>query len=53
MPWKETNVMDEKERFIQEMLAAEKPFKHLCAEFYLLFPFIYPHYNSFSRKMVA
>ena len=33
MPWKETNVMDEKERFIQEMLAAEKPFKHLCAEY--------------------
>ena len=33
MPWKETNVMEQKERFIQEMLTAEKPFKHLCAEY--------------------
>lgn len=33
MPWKETNKMDEKERFINEMLKGEKPFKHLCAEF--------------------
>ena len=33
MPWKETNVMDQKERFIQEMLAKEKPFKQLCAEY--------------------
>ena len=33
MPWKETNKMKEKEKFIQEMLKQEKPFKHLCAEF--------------------
>ena len=33
MPWKETDAMKEKEHFIQEMLAAEKPFKQLCAEF--------------------
>ena len=33
MPWKETNAMEQKERFIQEMLAAERPFKHLCMEY--------------------
>ena len=33
MPWKETDKMEQKEQFIQEMLKAEKPFKHLCAEF--------------------
>jgi transposase InsO family protein len=33
MPWKETNAMEQKERFIQEMLAAEKPFRRLCAEY--------------------
>lgn len=33
MPWKETNKMEQKEKFIQEMLKNEKPFKHLCAEF--------------------
>ena len=33
MPWKETNKMEQKEQFIQEMLKAQKPFKHLCAEF--------------------
>ena len=33
MPWKETNAMKEKEKFIEQMLLAEKPFKHLCAEF--------------------
>ena len=33
MPWKETNKMEQKEKFIQEMLKQEKPFKHLCAEF--------------------
>ena len=33
MPWKETDKMDEKKRFIQEMLKQNKPFKHLCAEF--------------------
>ena len=33
MPWKETDAMEQKEKFIQEMLAAEKPFKHLCADF--------------------
>jgi transposase InsO family protein len=33
MPWKETNKMNEKEKFIQEMLTGEKPFKHLCAEY--------------------
>ncbi len=33
MPWKETNVMDEKTQFIDAMLKSEKPFKHLCADF--------------------
>lgn len=33
MPWKETDKMEEKERFIREMLKKEKPFKHLCEEF--------------------
>ena len=33
MPWKETDKMEQKELFIQEMLKQEKPFKHLCAEF--------------------
>lgn len=33
MPWKETNKMEQKEKFIHEMLKQEKPFKHLCAEF--------------------
>lgn len=33
MPWKETDKMLEKEKFIQEMLKNEKPFKHLCSEF--------------------
>lgn len=33
MPWKETDKMQEKEKFIQEMLKNTKPFKHLCAEF--------------------
>ena len=33
MPWEETSVMEEKAKFIQEMLKKEKPFKHLCAEF--------------------
>ena len=33
MPWKETDKMEQKELFIQEMLKNEKPFKHLCAAF--------------------
>ena len=33
MPWRETDKMEQKEHFIQEMLKQEKPFKHLCAEF--------------------
>lgn len=33
MPWKETDVMTEKEHFIDEMLKGNRPFKHLCAEF--------------------
>lgn len=33
MPWKETNAMIQREEFIREMLAAEMPFKHLCAKF--------------------
>ena len=33
MPWKETNAMEQKEKFITEMLKKEKPFKHLCEEF--------------------
>lgn len=33
MPWKEADKMTEKERFINEMLKTEKPFKHLCQEF--------------------
>jgi transposase InsO family protein len=33
MPWKETDVMEQKELFINAMLKNEKPFKHLCADF--------------------
>jgi transposase InsO family protein len=33
MPWKETDVMEQKEQFIHNMLRDEKPFKHLCAEY--------------------
>jgi len=33
MPWKETDVMEQKEKFINKMLKAKKPFKHLCQEF--------------------
>lgn len=33
MPWKETDKMLEKERFIEEMLKNNKPFKHLCSQF--------------------
>lgn len=33
MPWKEADKMTEKEKFINEMLKSEKPFKHLCQEF--------------------
>ena len=33
MPWKEVDKMTEKEKFINEMLKAEKPFKQLCNEF--------------------
>ena len=33
MPWRETDKMEQKDFFIQEMLKQEKPFKHLCAEF--------------------
>jgi len=33
MPWKETDVMDEKLRFVEEMLRNEKPFKQLCAAY--------------------
>jgi transposase InsO family protein len=33
MPWKETDIMDQKEQFIHQMLKTEKPFKHLCEEF--------------------
>ena len=33
MPWKETDKMEQKEKFIHEMLKQEKPFKHLCEEY--------------------
>ena len=33
MPWKETDKMEQKERFIEEIMKAEKPFKHICADF--------------------
>ena len=33
MPWKETNAMEQKEKFIKEMLAADKSFKSLCAAY--------------------
>ncbi|MDR1565585.1 MAG: integrase core domain-containing protein [Oscillospiraceae bacterium] len=33
MPWKETDAMEQKEKFIGEMLKNKKPFKHLCQEF--------------------
>lgn len=33
MSWKETDVMKEKEKFIEAMIKAEKPFKHICEDF--------------------
>ncbi len=33
MSWKETDVMNEKTKFIEAMLKAEKPFKHICEDF--------------------
>lgn len=33
MSWKETDVMKEKEKFIDAMIKAEKPFKYICADF--------------------
>lgn len=33
MPWKETNRMEQKEQFIQEMIKQEIPFNHLCAKY--------------------
>lgn len=33
MSWKETDVMKEKEKFIDAMIKAEKPFKHICEDF--------------------
>lgn len=33
MSWKETDVMNEKTKFIEAMLKAEKPFKHICTDF--------------------
>lgn len=33
MPWKETDAMLEKEKFIEQILKPGKPFKHICEEF--------------------
>ena len=33
MPWKETNILKEKQQFIDAVLKAEKPFKHICNDF--------------------
>lgn len=33
MSWKETDVMKEKEKFIDAVLKAEKPFKYICEDF--------------------
>lgn len=33
MSWKETDVMKEKEKFIDAMIKAEKPFKYICEDF--------------------
>ena len=33
MSWKETDVMKEKERFIDAVIKAEKPFKYICEDF--------------------
>ena len=33
MPWRETDIMEQKEQFICEMLKDAKPFKHLCEEY--------------------
>lgn len=33
MPWEETDKMEQKEKFIAEMLKKEKPFKTLCADY--------------------
>lgn len=33
MPWEETNVMEQREEFIKEMLKQDRPFKHLCEQY--------------------
>lgn len=33
MSWKETDVMKEKEKFIDAVIKAEKPFKYICEDF--------------------
>ena len=33
MSWKETDVMNEKEKFIDAVIKAEKPFKYICEDF--------------------
>jgi transposase InsO family protein len=33
MPWEETNRMEQKEKFVAEMLKREKPFKKLCVDY--------------------
>ena len=50
MPWKETNKMEQKEKFIQEMLKQNKPFKHLCAEFGISEKTGYKWKNRFYRQ---
>ena len=50
MPWKETNKMEQKEAFINEMLKNNKPFKHLCAEFGISEKTGYKWKNRFFEK---
>ena len=50
MPWKETNVMEQKEKIISEMLKNERPFKQLCAAFGISEKIGYKWKNRFYQE---
>ena len=56
IPWKEPNVMNEKTQFIDAMLKAEKPFKHICADFTTItihYPLSIINYQLFRMLFVS
>jgi transposase InsO family protein len=50
MPWKETDAMDQKEQFIQDMLNGDRPFKRLCADYGISEKTGYKWKNRFLEK---